>query len=431
MYDPLLPLDRYLASDAERALASRIDALAEDFLSRAPLHDADGSFPHEDVDALIAISYQTLTLAREMGGQGASLRLMLNLQERLAAGDPSLALGMGWHLSLLLGLRSTGAWPAETFARLAQDVIHKGALVNSCASERETGSPSRGGRPTTVAQALRDGGYRITGRKTWSTLSPRLTYFLVTATLKDPDGTEDGRIGEFLVPADTPGLEVEETWNSMSLRASGSHDVVLTGVEVGPEALVEAYTPPARSQRGLDGSGPLLHVAACYLGIGLRARIEVVRFALHHRPNSLVEPIAALAPVEESLGRIETALSAAHALVYEAAEDWDAADPAERPGLSARMGAAKVQAVDAAMMACDLAMRIVGGQSLRRDLPFERLYRDVRAGLHNPPMTELALRSLGRRLFQAARAREEGDLTPKTGGGASGTDQAFLRPGVR
>lgn len=407
MYDPLSPLDRYLQSDEERALAARIDALAADFLTRAAQHDTEGSFPHEDLDALVAIGYQTLTLPPDKGGMGAPLRLMLNLQERLAAGDPSVALGMGWHLSLMLGLRTTHAWPEATFDRIADAVVSKGALVNSCASERETGSPSRGGRPTTIARELPDGTYRISGRKTWSTLSPRLAYFLVTAAMADAEGTEDGRIGEFLVPAGTPGVEVEETWNSMSLRGSGSHDVVLTEATVGPEALAEAYAPPARSRRGLDGSGPLLHVAACYLGIGLRARLEVLRFAISHRPNSLSQPISTLPPVEESMGRIDTALAAAHALLYEAAADWDDADtPEARLALSARMGSAKVQAVDAAITACDLAMRIVGGQSLRRELPFERLYRDVRAGLHNPPMTDLALRALGRRAFQAAEATD-------------------------
>jgi len=49
---------------------------------------------------------------------------------------------------------------------------------------------------------------------------------------------------------------------------------------------------------------------------------------------------------------------------------------------------------NAAVEIVDLCMRIVGGDSLLRNLPLERCYRDVRAGLHNPPMDDMTVQQL-------------------------------------
>ncbi len=39
-------------------------------------------------------------------------------------------------------------------------------------------------------------------------------------------------------------------------------------------------------------------------------------------------------------------------------------------------------------------MRIVGAKSLQRSNPLQRYYRDVRAGLHNPPMDDMTIKKL-------------------------------------
>lgn len=76
-----------------------------------------------------------------------------------------------------------------------------------------------------------------------------------------------------------------------------------------------------------------------------------------------------------------------------------------RAALKIELGLAKYIATNAAVRIVDQAMRIVGGLSLSRNLPLERMYRDVRAGLHNPPMDDMVLMNL------ANRAIEEDGLT--------------------
>nr|WP_284199906.1 acyl-CoA dehydrogenase family protein [Alicyclobacillus sacchari] len=110
-----------------------------------------------------------------------------------------------------------------------------------------------------------------------------------------------------------------------------------------------------------------------------------MRYAATYQPNSLPHPIADVAHVEQKLGEMELKLLAARTLLYDLAARWDRSDPVDRPRLRAQFGAAKTLATNAANEVVDLAMRVVGGRSLSKSLPLERYYRDVRAGLHNPP----------------------------------------------
>jgi alkylation response protein AidB-like acyl-CoA dehydrogenase len=392
------PLERYYraASAPAQGFGARLQELSPALSEGAEERDREARLPWENVRLLAAEGYPSLTVPETAGGGGIGLFDLCLLQEILAMADGPTALGLGWHLSLVLNVRTSGAWPDSVRDEVYRRVVSEGALVNSCASERETGSPSRGGRPTTRAEAVGDGSYRLTGRKTFATFSPALAWYLVSASM------DDDAIGNFLVEAGTPGVRIDRTWDTFGMRASESQDLVLDGAVVGPGALVGRVVPGERPQRGADGASPTLHVPACYLGIALAARRDVLAFAWSHRPNSLPGPIAELPQVQDQIGRIELTLLRANALVFDAAAAWDAADAAERGELRGLMGAAKVAGTEAAVEAVDLAMRVVGGHSLARALPFERYYRDVRAGLHNPPMGDVALRSLGRSALASA-----------------------------
>nr|WP_284199905.1 hypothetical protein [Alicyclobacillus sacchari] len=98
-----------------------------------------------------------------------------------------------------------------------------------------------------------DGGYRIRGRKTFSTLSPALTWIVVTATVAGEDV-----VGQFLVRGED--VEIVETWNVLGMRATGSHDIVLHDVFVPSNHVVSIARPGAKTERNQDGGGWLLHI---------------------------------------------------------------------------------------------------------------------------------------------------------------------------
>ncbi|KUO95250.1 acyl-CoA dehydrogenase family protein [Ferroacidibacillus organovorans] len=345
-------------------------------------------FAGEAVALLLDASYNLLTIPKELGGRGANLYQMLLCQERIAEAHASAALVMGWHVGIALGLRLANAWSPARYAQFAKDAVHARAMINACGTEPETGSPSRGGRPTTTAVKVA-GGFKITGRKTWATGSPVLTHILVSAYMPDR-----ARVGEFLVRKDSPGVAIEETWDSMSMAGTGSHTLRLTDVFVPDEDLTDEAEPGKKMKRSADGSGWLLHIPATYLGVGNEARAYALEFARTYQPNSLSHPIGQLPHVREKLGQIEIERMSARTLLYQVAERYDRAEPADRLAMRGDLAAAKYVATHAALRMVDLSMRVVGGNSILHSTPLARCYRDVRAGLHNPPMDDSTLSML-------------------------------------
>ncbi|GAA3402253.1 acyl-CoA dehydrogenase family protein [Paenibacillus hodogayensis] len=390
MTEQRLP-DFAIRNEREAALAAKCDRLAAVFAERAQRHDAEASFPFDNFADLREAGYLKLTVPREYGGDEATLHEMVLGQERLARGDGSTALAVGWHVGTVLQLRGTRAWPETLFAAFCREVVAGGAMINSFASEPATGSPSRGGKPETTATRV-PGGWRIRGRKTYSTLSPILNQFTVKAGIAGEDKT-----GEFLVHKG-PGVSIEETWDTIGMRATGSHDVLLDDVFVPADHCLSERAAWAGKRQ--DDSGWMLHIPACYIGIAWAARDFALQFASRYKPNSLTEPIAELPHIRQQIGLIEAELLTARTLLYAVADRWDASPAAERPALKHELGLAKYVVVNAALKIVDGAMRIVGGASLSRKLPLERMYRDVRAGLHNPPMDDAVLTSLARRALE-------------------------------
>ena len=385
----------FIENEFQRKLLEKAEELANIFSNRAEKHDREGSFPFENFRDLKEANFLTLTIPKQYGGEEISLYSYLLLIERLGRGDASTALGLGWHLGILMNLYQTNAWSEEDYRRICEKVVREGALINAISSEPETGSPSRGGKPQTTATLQKDK-WVISGRKTWSTLSPALDYFIVSASIV---GTED--VGAFIVPKDTRGIEIEETWDSLGMRGTGSHDVVLKEVAVAEDAIVERRKWGTPSTKSGDG-GWLLHIAACYIGVAYAARDYALQFAREYQPNSLQHPIAQLPAVKEKIGKIELKLYTARTLLYSIAKKWDG-NPELRQELKAELAATKYVATNLAVEIIDLAMRIVGGRSLLKKYPLERYYRDVRAGLHNPPMDDVTLSWLASKAIEEER----------------------------
>jgi len=391
--------------------------LAETLSRDAARYDRSNEFPHAHVDALRNAGYHTLTVPEALGGRGATLTETILAQEKLATGDGATALSIGWHLAAIGRQAETRTWPPAVFERICREVVRHGALLNNAASERETGSPSRGGRPFTTA--VREGsGWVITGRKAFLTMAPVLRYAVVSAGI---EGEEGG--GWFLVPMNQPGVQILETWDVMGMRATGSHDVLLKDVRLPPDALLERFGPGRTCQvNSGDGAGWGLLIPAVYLGIAQAARDFILDYALTRRVSTLKGPIADVPHIRTLLGEIEVDLLAARSLLYSLAERWDG-EPERRHELTPFLGAAKLVVTNNAIRITDRAMRIAGIAGLNRELPLERYFRDVRAGLSNPPMDDSVLSTLAGTALREAAAKKE-----KTSGAADAHDSQRHKP---
>ncbi len=360
---------------------SLMKKVVQPFKKRAHQYDQEGSFPFENFKDLQERGYPSLTVPKEYGGLGISLYEMLKHQEIIAQADASTALAIGWHMGVIQTIGENKLWDERKYKQVVQDVFESGALINNSVSERATGSPDRGGKPETTATQI-DDGWVISGRKTFTTMAPILTYFNVSATIEGTD-----QVGNFLIHRDRPGVTIEETWDSIAMKATGSHDLVLENVSVAPDDLVSYRGLGKKSAQG----GWLLHIPACYLGIAKAAQHDATQFATHYSPNSITGTISELPNVKQKLGEIQLlSLQSSHFL-YGVARKWDESCSEEREAMNEELSAAKLGVVNGAMKMVDLAMRVVGARSLSETNPLQRYYRDVRAGLHNPPMEDVAI----------------------------------------
>ncbi|MFT4416741.1 acyl-CoA dehydrogenase family protein [Fredinandcohnia humi] len=377
----------FCKTERQDRLYKMIGELADRFHERAADYDETGEFPVLNTDDLKAAGYTALTVPKEYGGkEGLTLYEFVLLQERLAQGDGATALSIGWHLGIIMEIFEKKRWKEDKLAFIAKEVMN-GALFNRAATEPQTGSPTRGGKPQTTATKVGNK-WHVTGRKTFTTMAPVLDYIGVIASIEGTDLT-----GEFLVSRKKGGVKIEETWNTISMRGTGSHDLVLENVILEDDELVEIATPEMKGK----ASGWLLHIPACYLGIAMAARNVAVKFANEYSPNSVRGPIKMIPNVQRMVGEMEAELLQARHVLFSIADKWD--HTTSRDDLGPELGLAKYFATNNAISVVDKAMRIVGAQSLQKKNPLQRYYRDVRAGLHNPPMDDMTITKLAQAAF--------------------------------
>lgn len=368
-------------------ILAKLTDLTPKFQKREPELDELNSFPYENIKDLKEIGYTTLTLPKELGGGGISLTDFLRFQEQIAKGCGSTALSIGWHMGTLLEFAEHHHWNKELIPFLSEEFL-KGAIINTAASERNAGSPLRGAKPTTSATLSPDKQhYIITGEKTFTSAAPVLDYIFVTATM------EDGNVGTFLVPSNLPGVSIRETWDSVALRGTASHDLVLEHVEIPTDYLMEYSTKESANRR----KGWMLHIPACYIGIAGAARDYAVHFAANYVPTSLGKPIGTLPNMQQQISEIELKLMSSRQFLYGIAEQYEQNPEKD---FKIEIGAVKTFVTNNAMEIVDLAMRIVGARSLSQKNPLHRYYQNVRAGLHNPPMDDITFKMLADQALQ-------------------------------
>lgn len=380
-------IGQFIRNERDQELITLAEKHRIELSEYAEMIDKDATIPSHIIDNMKMSGLTALPVPEQAGGRSMTLYELVLIQEELGKGEASAALSIGWHLGILKDLHDRKPWTDETYAKLCNDVVN-GSIINRAQTEEETGDPTRGGLPVTIATPV-EGGYTITGRKTFTTLSPHLDQVIVKATC-------EGVPADFLVSMNSEGVQLEKTWDTLGMRGTRSDDLILNNVFVPTGALLETYDKE-RKTKALPPAW-LLHIPAVYLGIAETARVEALNFASSYQPNSLDTPLKDVPHIQDKFGKIALSLVAARHFLYSVADQWDRY-PEERMMMQAQLFAAKHQAVSSAMEAVDLSMRIVGGRSLMKKNKLERLYRDVRAGLHNPPSDELTLQVLGMSQF--------------------------------
>jgi hypothetical protein len=367
---------------------ARASALSASFAERAPAHDRDGSFPFENFDDLAKAGLLALTVPEALGGTGAGAYDAACVLGIIGSADPSTALVLSMHYIQHLVMARSVRWPGRLARKLAREAVEGVSLINALRVEPELGSPARGGLPATIARRT-ETGWRLSGRKIYSTGAPILKWYAVWARTDEADT----RVGLFLVQAGLPGTRIVETWDHLGLRASGSHDVIFDDVVFPLDNEIDVRRPDEWKMP--DFTQATVHailIAAIYDGIARAARDWLVTFLKTRTPANLGAPLATLPRAQEVLGGIEARLAVNARLIESFAHAFD-----EGCQLSAtESNIIKLTVTNNAVAVVEDALSLSSNHGLSRTNPLERHYRDVLCGRVHTPQDDATRVTAGR-----------------------------------
>ncbi len=362
----------YMAKVANEPMETDWIALADDVAAvitlHADRHDRDGSFVAEGYAMLRETGLFRALVPTEFGGGGATVPDISMVIRRLAASCGSTALAFAMHSHLVAV--ATWRWrhqnaPTEGLLRriATEDLI----LVSSGGSDWLPG----GGTAEQV-----EGGFRIHARKAFSSGSPAGDLLMTSAVWNDPQ--QGPTVLHFAVPLRTENVRIEQTWDVLGMRSSGSNDVLLDGVFV-PEAAISGRRP-----QGLWH--PLFHIISmiafpliysAYAGVAEGARDRAIAL-VRNRPVSDA--------LLQRVGAMENALAATRLALADMVALAETGNPGADATSRAMIGRTLVG--DSAIKAVECALEVAGGAGFYRAAGLERAFRDVQGARFHPLQRE-------------------------------------------
>lgn len=335
-------------------------------------------------------------IPQEWGGLG--LDLTQDIELAMEFGYTSLALrSMFGTNNGIAGQVLVGFGTEDQKARWLADIA-SGAVVASFALTE----PGAGSNPSGLrTKAIRDGDdWVIDGEKRFITNAPLADLFVVFARTRPADENGTG-IAVFLVPADTPGIEVAPKDRKMGQEGAWTADIRFTDVRVPHSALVGGNEDVGYRAAMTSLARGRVHIAALAVGSAQRALDESVAYAATATQGGT--PIGEFQLVQAMIADIATGVMAGRAMVREVAARYVS-------GADRRIGpsAAKLYCTEMVGRAADLAVQIHGGTGYMREVTVERLYRDVRLLRLYEGTSEIQRLIIGGGLVKAAQRQPGG-----------------------
>jgi alkylation response protein AidB-like acyl-CoA dehydrogenase len=299
----------------------------------------------------------------EAGGGGASHAEMGRVLRELGRGDPATAVTLSMHSHLVAAQvwrHHHGQDAAPVFAKVVA-----GAVLISTGASDWVGSNG-------TAQQV-EGGYRVTARK--SPASGCEVGDILVTSIRWEEGSDGPQVLHCAVPFSAEGVRVEKTWDTLGLRATGSHTVILDDVFV-PDAAI-ALIRPADVWHPVWNTvvgAALPLIMSAYLGIA-DAAVSLSLDLVRGRSDGHIVQLAG-----EMVNARQTGVDAVEAMLSSSQNlRFDNTDEHASVTLSR-----KTVAADALIATVRLAIELSGGLGYTRSTELERLYRDVHGCLFHP-----------------------------------------------
>jgi short-chain 2-methylacyl-CoA dehydrogenase len=329
--------------------------------------DATGQFPYAVIRQMGELGLLGLPFPEEYGGAGADFLSYCLAIEEISRGDVSVGITMEAHTSL-------GATPFYLFGNQQQKEQYLLPLARGeqlwafGLTEPEAGSDSAG---TQTKAVLKHGKWHIAGSKAFITnagtdMTGGVTITAVTGSL--PTGQKE--ITNLIVPKDTPGYSIGNSYKKMGWKASDTRPLSFEDCAVPEENIL--------GQRG-DGFKQFMHIldagrvaiAALSVGLAQACLDEALNYAKQRKQFG--QPISKFQAIQFKLADMDTEIELARLMYYKAAWLHMQNRPYTREASMAKLFASEV-----AKRAADQAVQIHGGYGFMDEYPVSRYWRSVK-----------------------------------------------------
>ncbi|MCL1846994.1 MAG: acyl-CoA dehydrogenase family protein [Coriobacteriia bacterium] len=318
-------------------------------------------FPADLIDKLHELGFMNMMLPEEYGGLGERMTTHMAIVEEFAKVNLTMAIVANQNMvgELLLDF-ATEEQKKLFFPKYSED----GNWAGFGFTEPTAGSDA-GGIQTT---AVKDGDdWIINGQKTFISYINICSAFLVSAKTNE---TDEGGISLFLVEKDLPGVEVGSIFHKLGMHGSETGELFFKDVRVPSIYMIgtENWGLPL-VLKVLDEAR--LAIAMCGVGMAQGA-LDIAKAFVKER-EQFGRKIKSFQGIKWYIAEMETKISAARALVYDVANDYD-------NGRLITVGTAKAKLFSAQMCmeVTDMAIQLCGGYGLVDDFGLERYFRDAK-----------------------------------------------------
>jgi alkylation response protein AidB-like acyl-CoA dehydrogenase len=360
---------------------------------RAVVHDREASFPFDNFADFRERGLLGLCVPVEHGGLGATFSDYIRVSAEIGRYCGATALTFNMHNATMLWCGEVAdllhltdderATHTEVRAAMFRGVIDDGHIHSQPFSE----GLSPGATTGIGTRATRtEGGWLVTGRKIFASLSGAANFYNVTCQV---DGEDFIRL--LGVPSQAQGVTLQGEWDPLGMRGTVSRTLLMDDVFV-PDA--NEWLPPGVYDQAANRY-PWLFLSLCpsYLGLS-NGIIETTGAYLRGELSGQASGARRDHPIkQQGWAEMRVRYEQSRALLH-AAIDNAVIDPSEDQMATA--WAASTTVMENAAAIASTAIRVCGGQSMLRHLPLERMYRDARLGsLMLPWSAEVCLERLG------------------------------------
>ncbi|KAL5335339.1 acyl-CoA dehydrogenase/oxidase [Aspergillus crustosus] len=336
------------------------------------------------VEQLFEQGLMGIEIPEDYGGAGMNFTAAIVAIEELARVDPSVSVLVDVHNTLVntAFLKYGDAQVKKTWL----PKLATGTVGSFCLSEPISGSDAFALQ--TKAEKTADG-YKINGSKMWITNSMEAGIFIVFANL-DPSKGYKG-ITAFIVEKDTPGFSIAKKEKKLGIKASSTCVLNFDDVEI-----------PRANILGEEGQGykyaiSLLNegrigIAAQMTGLALGAWENAAHYVWNDR-RQFGQLIGEFQGMQHQIAQAYTEISAARALVFNAARKKEAGQDFVQDAAMAKLYASQV-----AGRVAGSAVEWMGGMGFVREGIAEKMFRDSKIGAIYEGTSNIQLQTIAKLL---------------------------------